>query len=407
MEIALHVRFLVVLRRPSPLGHGECMKSRGFRSSVAAVIALTAIGCGVDASDLAVGSTATKEGSTAPNLPAETASSNDPGASSSPSPETPPATHALTVETKLETAVDGGTIIGKRIEPKTPSALGKRIILISGGPGAPDYMSPVAETLALAGHQVVRFDARGTGESRNFTTGFEMMHALADVDAIRRQAFGDTAVVVIGHSFGGLVAQYFAAMWPERTQGLIVSNSSVQVGPDQYAQWYASSAKWMGRKAEELMPGHGTEYVTAFLSVMGQAGNTSLSNEERQKAISDMFRLEWPLYFRDPQKAPPADATFLAGTSYPSFFGITDNVKSADPKGLNALSTSKYAGRILVVSSEDDMFDEAMGWILIGRVAGNAKYVKVANAGHIPFLEEQGIRDTYYGYIFDFLNTLK
>ena len=383
------------------------MKRRGFGSCVAAAVALFALGCGVDASDLAVGSTATKEGSTSPNLPSQTATSNDPGTSDVPPPATPAAVAALTIETKIEAAVDGGVIVGKRLEPKSPSAQGKRIILISGGPGAPDYMSPVAETLALAGHQVVRFDARGTGDSRNFTSGFEMMHALADVDAVRRQAFGDSAVVVVGHSFGGLVAQYFAATWPERTQGLIVSNSSVQIGPDQYNQWYASSAKWMGRKAEELMPGHGTESVTAFLSVMGKAGNTTLSNEERQQAMSDVFRLEWPLYFRDPQKAPAADPAFLAGTSYPSFFGITDNVKGADPKALDVLSTSKYAGRILVLSSQDDMFDEAMAWILIGRVKGNAKYVNIANAGHIPFLEEQGIRDTYYGYMLDFMNALK
>lgn len=92
------------------------------------------------------------------------------------------------------------------------------VVMVHGGPGVPDYLSPVSdavEDLCL----VHRYDQRGTGGSR-----WEGQHTIArhvqDL-ALLLDAWGHDRVVLVGHSFGTDMASYFLLAHPERVAGLV------------------------------------------------------------------------------------------------------------------------------------------------------------------------------------------
>lgn len=92
------------------------------------------------------------------------------------------------------------------------------VVMVHGGPGVPDYLAPVAETiddLCL----VHRYDQRGTGGSR-----WEGAHTIArhvhDLASLL-DAWGHDRVVLMGHSWGTNLASYFLLAHPERVAGLV------------------------------------------------------------------------------------------------------------------------------------------------------------------------------------------
>lgn len=92
------------------------------------------------------------------------------------------------------------------------------VVMVHGGPGVPDYLAPVADSiddLCL----VHRYDQRGTGGScweGEHTIG-RHVHDLA----LLLDAWGHDRVVLLGHSFGTNMVGYFLLAHPERVAGLI------------------------------------------------------------------------------------------------------------------------------------------------------------------------------------------
>lgn len=82
--------------------------------------------------------------------------------------------------------------------------------------------------LAAAGHRVVRYDHRDVGRStaRDFETHPYTWAALKDDALGLMDALGIDKAHVVGHSAGGLIAQWIAAEHPERLESLTVIGSS-------------------------------------------------------------------------------------------------------------------------------------------------------------------------------------
>ncbi|PWJ20277.1 alpha/beta fold hydrolase [Jannaschia seohaensis] len=75
-------------------------------------------------------------------------------------------------------------------------------------------------------HRVCRYDRAGTGHSARFD-GPKDAGATADRLAALAQAVGvERPMVLVGHSYGGLVARVFAHRYPERVAGLVLVDSS-------------------------------------------------------------------------------------------------------------------------------------------------------------------------------------
>lgn len=104
---------------------------------------------------------------------------------------------------------------------------GQPMVIINGGPGFNcKGFQGLAQTLA-AHYQVILYDQRGTGRSimaRVDSTNMTMDLMAADLEALRRH-LGFQEWTVFGHSFGGLLGNYYAAHYPTALRALIASAS--------------------------------------------------------------------------------------------------------------------------------------------------------------------------------------
>ncbi|MFC1843072.1 alpha/beta fold hydrolase [Candidatus Dependentiae bacterium] len=107
------------------------------------------------------------------------------------------------------------------------------IVLINGGPGCTHhsfhpYFSQIKDIA-----RVIYYDQRGTGKSSSDNTGktYTIKQAVQDLESLRK-ALKIDKWVVLGWSYGGLLAQCYALTYPEHCTGLIlVASTSGVVEP--------------------------------------------------------------------------------------------------------------------------------------------------------------------------------
>ena len=104
---------------------------------------------------------------------------------------------------------------------------GNALIAIHGGPGnSSDYMVSLGR---LAGDDlaVVIYDQRGTGYSTNpedDPANYALLKYVEDLEAVRAAA-GIEHAYIMGHSWGGMVAQRYATIYPQRVRAMILMGS--------------------------------------------------------------------------------------------------------------------------------------------------------------------------------------
>ncbi len=116
---------------------------------------------------------------------------------------------------------------GVNISFKTFGA-GAPLLIINGGPGFSSAgFEPLAQKISSMGYETIVFDQRGTGNSVMQTmdsSNINMDLMAADIEAIRESLKLDNWAV-FGHSFGGMLASYYTAKFPDKVNSLILSSS--------------------------------------------------------------------------------------------------------------------------------------------------------------------------------------
>ena len=102
---------------------------------------------------------------------------------------------------------------------------GPRLLYISGT-GGDLRRSPNAFDSPLTEHfEVLAYDQRGLGQTDKPDVAYTMADYAADADGLL-QALGWDECLVMGISFGGMVAQEFALRYPHRVQRLVLGCTS-------------------------------------------------------------------------------------------------------------------------------------------------------------------------------------
>src|SRR3984957_1622990 len=121
-----------------------------------------------------------------------------------------------------EGVVDGS---GARIYYKTLGS-GVPLLLLHGGPGADhsDFL-PALQPMARR-CQLVLIDERGSGRSERLKDpkGYTLDHMVKDIERVRKHLQG-RQFVVLGHSFGGILAQAYATRHPNRILRLVLAGT--------------------------------------------------------------------------------------------------------------------------------------------------------------------------------------
>lgn len=104
---------------------------------------------------------------------------------------------------------------------------GEPLLVINGGPGfSSEGFTGLAEVLAEK-YRVILYDQRGTGRSVMDVvdnTNMTMDLMVQDLEALRKH-LDIKKWTILGHSFGGVLANYYTAHYPDHVLGLIASSS--------------------------------------------------------------------------------------------------------------------------------------------------------------------------------------
>ena len=282
------------------------------------------------------------------------------------------------------------------------SGSGRNVLVIHGGPGMP-FREPLAGLETLAGqYRFHYYDQRGCGQSTRPFDRFESQNMyenmteldrtlglgaqIADIERIR-QILGEDKLILVGHSWGGLLASLYAAEFPDKVEKLILispANMLVMPQPDAGSDLFTS--------VRERLPADQLADYDSFMA--------------------DYFDFNL-LFTRSEADLAAMDEKF--GQYYLSVVGQTAeaNIQQGEPGGWMTWGMYVSMGQrhdyrqalkactapVLVIHGADDLQSEAASR-LYSDTFPNARFEVIQNAGHFSFQQQPEI---FAGLVGDFL----
>jgi proline iminopeptidase len=246
---------------------------------------------------------------------------------------------------------------------------GKPLLVLSGGPGFDvDYMTPVAQDLSHW-YRVVLLEQRGTGRSQPHPLSSENLNLkllVEDIEALRA-SLGVDRLVVLGHSWGGMLAMAYAAAHPDHADSLVLVASG---GTDP-----SFSATFL-------------DNIVARASTNERQNIQALSAElshEPQVAWFKLFHVLVPYYFFD----RAAGEKFISASTPDSFHPDTQQLLQREIQQnydlRNQLKT--FRGPVLIIQGHQDPMPEGVAEQTHSLIQ-NSQLVFLDRCGHFPWVEQ-------------------
>ena len=275
---------------------------------------------------------------------------------------------------------------------------GAPLMVVHGGPGAShDYFLPYL--LPLARHnRLIFIDERGSGKSEKLddVSQYTVENMVEDCEAVR-QALGLGKVSLLGHSYGGVLAQAYALKYQKNLTHLILGSTfaSTRQLNDALAKMKAAMPATDREKLDSLekagLFGKGLPY-------------------ERGRYPDEYAKLAWGigyfpyLYQRhpNPNADPLTDNTSTAWDLYREMWGshgefiVDGNLKSVEY--VDRLATIKVP--TLIIAGDHDESDPVMSKEMHEKIAGS-KLVILPESGHMTFVDQPNI---FVKTVSDFVN---
>jgi proline iminopeptidase len=244
---------------------------------------------------------------------------------------------------------------------------GDPVVVLHGGPGADHgYLLPGFDLLA-EGRELIYYDQRGGGRSpvpRDTRVGWR--EHVADLDALR-ELWGLERLVIVGYSWGGLLAQLYATEHPARVTRLAL----VSPGPS----WRAARDEFERRFAQRnLAPELQAEREAVRAS--------DLRVRDPEAFQRRMFELSVVPYFFDPGKARELTPFRVVGRTQEEVW------KSLGNYDLRSRLPALRSTPSLILHGEDDPIP-----IEASRETANlleAAFHSLDRCGHCPHVERPG-----------------
>ncbi|MEI6372313.1 MAG: proline iminopeptidase-family hydrolase [Actinomycetes bacterium] len=269
------------------------------------------------------------------------------------------------------------------------------VILLHGGPGYPSYSLEPLEELAATGRAVIRYDQLGCGESS--LKGIAHDSAMFTIDlyleelALLIEHLGLDRYVLIGQSWGGMLALEFALTSPSGLAGLVLYSTLASV-----EEWTVATNALIATLSDE---------VQRVLAQHGAAGTTDSPEFRAAEAEFNrrfVCRLD-PL----PECAQRSEASLMAdGEVYRVMAGGSEFDTGGGVGVLAGWDVRPRLHEIMVptlcLSGE---FDEATPAVMGTLAAGidGAQWHIIEGAAHSSHLEAP---DLFFPLVVDFLARL-
>jgi proline iminopeptidase len=261
---------------------------------------------------------------------------------------------------------------------------GPPLMLLHGGPGAShDYLLPHLLPLART-NRLVFIDERGCGRSERLqdTSAYTVENMADDVEAVRN-ALGLGTINVLGHSYGGVLAQAYALKYQDHISHLILASTfhSTQQLNEVFQRMKDAMSPELRAKIDAMekagLYGHGEEY-------------------EKNRYTPDYMKAAWgggyfPYLYRkhpDPNFDPAASGV-MSWDLYREMWGshgefVVDgnlvSVEYADRLGTIHVPT-------LITVGDHDECDPSIARDMQSHIAGS-KLVVLPDSGHMTFVDQ-------------------
>ncbi|MHB8733826.1 MAG: proline iminopeptidase-family hydrolase [Terriglobales bacterium] len=264
---------------------------------------------------------------------------------------------------------------------------GPPLLIVHGGPGAShDYFLPYLLPLARH-HRLIFIDERGSGRSQKLEdpSGYTVENMVEDVEAVR-QGLDLGAISLLGHSYGGVLAQAYALKYQQHLSHLILCSTfpSTREMNQVFVRMEQKMTPALRQRIHRLeaagLYGHGKPY-------------------EQNRYPADYMVAAWgdayfPYLYRnhpDPNY-DPMQSGVMAWDLYRAMWGshgefvIDGNLKSVE-----------YVDRLpsihvptLITAGDHDECDPALSRQMHEKIAGS-KLVIFPRSGHMTFVDQPGL----------------
>lgn len=262
---------------------------------------------------------------------------------------------------------------------------GAPLLIVHGGPGAShDYFLPYLLPLARQ-NRLVFIDERGSGRSQKLDDpkGYTVENMVEDVEDVRRE-LGLGKISLLGHSYGGVLAQAYALKYQQNLTHLVLASTFAsttemnQVFVRIKQKMSAELRDKIDKQEADGLFGHGKPW-------------------ERNRYPEEYMKLAWGdgyfpfLYGRKPD--PNYDPVAQGNTSWDLYremwgsdgeFVIDGNLKSVEY--LDKLSTIKVP--TLIIAGDHDECDPSLSKEINEKIAGS-KLIIVPDSGHMAFVDQR------------------
>jgi proline iminopeptidase len=248
---------------------------------------------------------------------------------------------------------------------------GNPIIFLHGGPGLNhSYFLPQVSGLAKD-HKLIFFDQRASGRSATVqdSTLMTLDKMTEDIEEIRK-TFAKEKIIIIAHSWGGLLAMKYAMKYPNNLRSLILV-SSVSPKAHEYESETAATVKSRMTREDSV----------ARAAVLASEGFKAGKGEAYEK----LLKLAFKTTFHD--KALVDNLNLAIDDNFAikrrALFMLSNELSNYDLyPGLRSIKVP-----VLIVHGESDATPKALSQSIASTIS-NSNLVIMKNAGHFPFVEQ-------------------
>ena len=249
---------------------------------------------------------------------------------------------------------------------------GPPALVLHGGLGVDQQMyrdlDPLSDVLRL-----VYVDHRGNGQSGGTLDTMTMAQWAADAAELARRIGGDEGALVIGHSYGGFIAQELLVSHPDSVRGAVL----VTTTPGQLGE---------GEEPAPEGPPVPEEFVRMLAEVPGS--DDELARTWRQLAPAYVHRAPIEGLLAALDRVRFSVAAMARGFEELAVWSSVDRL-------------ARVAVPVLLVAGRHDPFTAWPQSERIARRLPDAEVVVLENSGHVPWLDEP---DAFFSTVTDWLH---
>jgi proline iminopeptidase len=247
---------------------------------------------------------------------------------------------------------------------------GPPLLAIHGGLGLDhSYFEPWLDPLE-SGFQLIYPDLRGEGRSADVADSeFTLDKMIDDLEALRT-ALGIKRWAVLGHSYGGFLAQAYALKYSDTVAGLILADTS----PAPRLISRAAARPWLAARMTPMIAAASGEIAR-------------LADRSAPEGGDEEFKALWhavlPVYF----DAPPPEALVSADRIVYREHAFVLGARLTDGFDIRTALARLTIPTLILVGKQDAILPLSHSEALAKAIPG-ARIMVFDHSGHFPFVEE-------------------